>query len=149
MQDTSLIGKAKELHAASQLIAAGIYVYFPLVDNGFDLLASNQTGTAFLPVQIKYKKSRTGFTLHRADVQKFEKAGAVVVFGSGGDNGRTDFWYFPIAVWMTRAQDRDRSDEKVAVYLTKDDNRQWASQYLNESGISRAFASLLSPPAAQ
>jgi hypothetical protein len=59
MPDTSLIGKAKELQVASQLVAAGIYVYFPLLDNGFDLLAANQTGTRFLPVQVKYKKRRT------------------------------------------------------------------------------------------
>ena len=148
MQDTSLVGKAKELQVASQLVATGIYVYFPLLDNGFDLLASNQTGTGFLPVQVKYKNSRTGFALHRKDIQKFRNAGAVVVFGSAGDNGRTDFWYVPIADWESKAQDQNRADGKIAVYL-HDENRQWARQYLNESGIRRAFASLLSPPTAQ
>jgi hypothetical protein len=73
MKDISLIGKAKELQAASQLVVTGIYAYFPHLDNGFDLLASNQSGTCFIPVQVKYKRTRTGFRLHSNDVTKFEK----------------------------------------------------------------------------
>jgi hypothetical protein len=44
MIDTSLIGRAKELEVAGMLVRNGIYVFWPLLDKGTDLLATNQYG---------------------------------------------------------------------------------------------------------
>jgi hypothetical protein len=97
MVDTALIGKAKELQVAGRLVAAGLYVYFPLVDNGFDLVVSNKSGSLFVPVQVKFKQKRSGFSLKKDDVKKFLDAKkTVVVFGSDSESSSSNFWFFPI-----------------------------------------------------
>jgi hypothetical protein len=105
-----LIGKAKELYVATLLVAERLHVYIPLVDNGFDLMVTSSAGAKFLSVQVKYKNSRTGFSLRRADAARFEKANAVIAFGTG-EAGLNNFYFFqqrigPLRqkiglVWMT------------------------------------------------
>ena len=81
MANTQLIGKAKELEVAGLLVANSIYVYLPLIDNGYDLLASNRKGTKFIPVQVKWKKTRSGLTLTKKDIARFTKTSVVLAFG--------------------------------------------------------------------
>ncbi len=140
MSNTLLIGKAKELHVATLLVAKHLHVYFPLVDNGFDLLVTNSDGTKFLPVQVKYKRSRTGFSLKRTDAKKFQNCNAVLAFGSGTAQS-AEFYFLPAQQWASKVEDRGRGDDRLVVYLTK--HREWAKQFVGDAGIDLAFASLL------
>ena len=141
MSKTLLIGKAKELYVATLLVNEHLHVYFPLVDNGFDLLVTSRDGTKFLPVQVKYKQSRTGFSLKRSDAEKFIQANAVIAFGSGVAE-LDNFYFFPAKEWAEKAEDRSRGDDKIVVYQSSD--QVWASQYKGEAGIKRAFESVTS-----
>lgn len=141
MSRTALIGKAKELFVATLLVGRGLHVYFPLVDNGFDLIATTPDGSDFLPIQIKYKANRTGFTLKKADGDKFENADAVLVFGSTDKADEDTFYFIPAREWRTMVEDRGRGDGKVSVYLTK--NHEWAEKFKGAKGIDLAFGSLL------
>ncbi|HEX5442977.1 MAG TPA: hypothetical protein VFW87_04070, partial [Pirellulales bacterium] len=49
--NTLLVGRAKELEVAGMLIRNGIYVFWPLVDPGADLLATNRDASRCVPVQ--------------------------------------------------------------------------------------------------
>lgn len=141
MSETALIGKAKELYVATLLVGRRLHVYFPLVDNGFDLIVSKPDGSEFLPVQVKYKAERTGFSLKRCDAIRFSKVGAVLAFGS--EAAREDhFYFFPAADWMKRAteQDRHRGDDRLVAYINGDG---WEKPYLGEMGINLAFARVL------
>lgn len=140
MSTSLLIGKAKELHVATLLVAKHLHVYFPFVDNGFDLLVSSADGTKILPVQVKYKQTRTGFSLKRGDVEKFEACNAVLAFGSGTADA-SSFYFFPAKEWASRAENRQRADEMVVVSLKE--NAAWIEQFLGESGINLAFKAVL------
>src|SRR6185312_12377382 len=54
MVDTALVGRAKELEVAGVLIRNGIFVFWPLVDKGTDLLATNRDCSICIPVQVRY-----------------------------------------------------------------------------------------------
>ena len=140
MSRTALIGRAKELYVATLLVGRGLHVYFPLVDNGFDLIVTKPDGSDFLPVQVKYKSARTGFSLKKVDGLRFAAVNAVLAFGAeeANENG---FYFFPAAAWLQRAQDRGRRDDKLVVYLAED--REWAEPYRGTKGIELAFAKVL------
>lgn len=135
MSETLLIGKAKELYVATLLVAQRLHVYLPLVDNGFDLMVTSSDGTKFVPVQVKYKSSRTGFSLKRKDAEQFERARAVIAFGSG-DAALESFYFFPAGEWASKAKDRLRGDDMEVVYLTEEGTREWASQFRGKSGLA-------------
>lgn len=140
MSTTLLIGRAKELYVATLLVGERLHVYLPLVDNGFDLLVTSSDGTKFLPVQVKYKNSRTGFSLKRADVDQFVKANAVIAFGSGTAD-LENFYFFPAKEWVRQAEDRARGDDKLVVYMAK--SQEWAARFKGSRGIHAAFKSVL------
>lgn len=151
MSKTVLIGKAKELYVATLLVAKHLHVYFPLVDNGFDLLVTSSDGSKFLPVQVKYKNSRRGCGLKRADAKKFKKCNAVLAFGS--DTAEPDdFYFFPAKEWASKAKDRARGkdrarrDDMLFVYLAKNQNKEWAKKFIGKPGIDLAFKSVLAKP---
>ena len=140
MSKTLLIGNAKKLYVATLLVGEHLHVYFPLVDNGFDLLVKSSDGRKFLPVQVKYKNSRSGFSLKRADVNQFVNANAVIAFGSGTAE-LDNFYFFPANEWEREAEDRSRGDDKLVVYLAK--SQEWAAQFKGSRGIKTAFKSVL------
>jgi hypothetical protein len=142
MSKTLLIGKAKELYVATLLVARHLHIYFPLVDNGFDLLVTNNDGTRILPVQVKYKNTRSGFSLKRADAEKFIRCNAVLAFGSGAAED-PEFYFFPAKEWASKAEDRDRGDDMRVIYLASAENQEWAKRFLGKQGIDLAFASVL------
>jgi hypothetical protein len=141
MSTTALIGKSKELYVATLLVARHLHVYFPLVDTGFDLVAVSADGKTFIPIQVKYKQTRTGFTLSRQDAEKFKNCNAVLAFGSGSaeiDN----FYFFPSSEWAQRCEDRGRADDRVVVYLSK--HQDWAERYRGNAGLDKTFCALQS-----
>lgn len=142
MTRSLLIGKSKELFVASQLAAQHLHIYFPLVDNGFDFVVSDPTGTVFIPVQVKYKQSRTGFTLKRTDDSRYLHSKAVVVFCSGKASV-DETWYFPFDEWLkqAKAEDRGRPDGKLSVYLSS--SARWAEDYRGDKGLRRSFKDVL------
>jgi len=140
MSNTALIGKSKELYVATLLVARQIQVYFPLVDTGFDLVALSSDGKRFLPIQVKYKQARTGFTLSRDDAKKFKDCDAVLAFGSGSAD-IDNFYFIPSKEWAEKVDDRDRKDNKVAVYLSE--HAKWAEKYKGSAGLDNAFVAVL------
>ena len=143
MSESSLIGKAKELYVATLLVDRKLHVYFPLVDNGFDLVVSKRDGSDFIPVQVKYKAVRSGFTLDRDDARKFADADAVLAFGSGSELDVRQFYFIPAREWLALAQNQDtqRGDNKLVVYLTQ--SSEWAKKFCGREGIETAFGRLL------
>ena len=140
--DTSLIGRAKELQVAGLLVSEGIYVYYPLVDVGFDLVASNAAGTLFIPVQVKFKETRTGFALKRGDAEQFVVSEAVLAFGTASQTeGLSDFWFIPAVMWRENVKDTGRADDKLVAYFS--DGTEWAARYKGRDGLRAAFAQLL------
>jgi hypothetical protein len=150
MSETSMIGKAKELAVASQLVRLGVHVYLPLVDDGIDLIAASNTGTVLMPIQVKYKASRTGFALDEGKVKDYPE-NTVLVFGTGPESTDADetFHFFPITEWRTEAEKHgaQREDGKLVIYNSKL-AQGWAVRYSGDAGIRRAFAAILSANAA-
>ena len=143
MSESSLIGKAKELYVATLLVDRKLHVYFPLVDNGFDLVVSTRDGTDFIPVQVKYQAARSGFSLGRDDAEKFAEADAVLAFGSGKELDLEQFYFIPAKDWLVLAktQDKQRGDNKLVVYLTQ--SAEWAKKFCGREGIETSFERLL------
>jgi hypothetical protein len=141
MVDTSLIGRAKELEVASALIRNGIYVYYPLVDTGADLVASNRTCTIFIPVQVRFSAHTSGLWLVRSDKERFSKANTVIAFLTGEGESKRN-WYLPISDWCSKVVDPERRDEKVYVQISK--NEEWLTRYRDDEGIRFVFKCLLS-----
>lgn len=144
MSETSLTGKAKELYVATLLVNRRLHVFLPFVDNGFDLVVAKPDGTGFIPVQVKYKTSRSGFSLDRDDAEKFFKADAVLAFGSGDDLKEENYYFIPAKSWMEAAktQDTERQDNKLVVRFSLVDDK-WKEQFRGSRGIDAAFKGLL------
>lgn len=98
ISDTSLIGRAKELEVAGMLIRNGIYVFWPLLDTGADLLATNREASCCIPVQVKYNAKGPSLVLTTAGKARFERPNTVIAFLFGkGENQRA--WFLPINEW--------------------------------------------------
>ncbi|WBY01530.1 hypothetical protein PE066_19020 [Ramlibacter tataouinensis] len=145
MSETSLIGKAKELAVASQLVRMGIHVFMPLVDNGIDLIAASSDGAVLVPVQVKYKATRTGFSLDAKKAAGYPKT-TVLAFGAEGHDQRAEletFHFFPVLDWLHEAEKHatGREDGKLVVYSGKSD-REWIVNHRGDRGIRGAFAAI-------
>jgi hypothetical protein len=140
--DTSLIGRAKELEVAGMLIQNGIYVFWPLIDTGADLLATNRDASSCIPVQVKYRAKASSLGLNKADAGRFDNAKTVLAFLVGEDK-----WFLPYEEWRTKAVDKrcpeapDRRDKRLYVPLKK--NKTWLEQFKGDDGIQQVFAELL------
>src|SRR5215813_1740154 len=109
MIDTSLLGRAKELEIAGMLVGNGIYVFWPLVDTGTDLIATNRDASICIPVQVKYAFSGPALNLYKADMRRFDKPNTVIAFLLGPAD-RQRCWFLPYREWFSRAVDRNRKD---------------------------------------
>lgn len=145
MSDTSLIGKAKELAVASQLVRAGIHVFIPLVDNGIDLIAASRDGSVLVPIQVKFKASRTGFAFDAKKAEGYPPS-TVLAFGSDTDSATEpqEFFFFNVAEWLGEAQKHatGREDGKLVIYNARAD-QEWLAARSGERGLRRAFAAIL------
>lgn len=135
--DTSLIGRAKELEVAGMLIRNGIYVFWPLVDTGADLLATNRDASRSIPVQVKYRASGWGaLDLTVSDKQRFKKPNTVIAFLVG-----EHAWFLPFDEWSKKHIDKKRRDHRIYVRIRE--NAKWLAQFKGDGGVRRAFRELL------
>lgn len=134
---TSLIGKAKELEVAGMLIAQGLYVFYPFVDTGFDLVVTNRAGRIFIPVQVKYRTRDPALNLLPLSMASLEGTNAVVAWLIGK---KESSWFVPFNVWKEKAVGTNRVDGMR--YITISRNRAWLGQYEGITGITTAFESL-------
>ncbi|HET6884176.1 MAG TPA: hypothetical protein VFI31_28735 [Pirellulales bacterium] len=142
--DTTLIGRAKELEVAGMLIRNGIYVFWPLVDTGADLLATNRDASRCMPVQVRYAAKRSALGITRAEAKRFAKPNTVLAFVVGKGN-KQHTWFLPFDEWKKKYVDTNRRDGRIYVRITE--NVQWLGQFEGDAGILRTFSQLL-PPAA-
>lgn len=145
VSDTSLIGKAKELAVASQLVRMGVHVFMPLVDNGIDLIAASKDGKVFVPVQVKFKASRSGFALDGSKAHGYPPT-TVLAFGADALSATEpeEFYFFNVVDWLAEAEKHatDREDRKLVVYNSRTD-RDWLDERKGEDGLKLAFAAIL------
>jgi hypothetical protein len=140
LNNTTLIGRAKELEVAGMLIRNGIYVFWPLVDTAADLLATNRDASCCIPVQVKYNAKRGALGLTKADKLRFEKPNTVLAFLMGqGETHRA--WFIPFNEWASKHVDKQRRDERIYVRISE--NADWLKQFESDAGIRRAFRRLL------
>jgi hypothetical protein len=131
--DTTLIGRAKELEVASLLISNDLYVFFPFVDNGFDLIVGNKDCSKLIPIQVKYRKTESSLCLQKKDVSKFKGKDVLLVYLIGvGENQQ--IWLIPFLEWESRSSDRGRKDERIYVEIQK--NSEFLMRFKGECGIS-------------
>lgn len=117
------------------MIAEGIYVFWPLVDVGFDLVASNASGTIFMPVQVRFRETRTGFTLKSSEIERFATAKAILAFGSKSPDGdASDFWFITTDEWKAHSSDKNRGDGRVSVYFS--DGTEWFAGHKGKPVLS-------------
>jgi len=136
MYDSSLLGRSKELEVAGALIRNGIYVYYPLVDTGADLVAANREATAFIPVQVRYRAASPALNLFRKEVVRFKGTNSVIAFLVGGTS-----WYLQFSKWVTKAVDPDRRDQRVYVRIAE--NQRWLAQFEGDVGLRQTFSLLV------
>ena len=137
----ALVGKATEIEIASSLVGAGLYVFFPLVDAGFDLVVTNRKGTAYLPVQVKFRASNPALGLNPRECANFEGTNVVLVWIIGtGDDARR--WFIPYKKWKERAIAPKRRKDGL-VYLQISENEGWLRRFQGARGIQRSFSKLL------
>ena len=134
--DTSLIGKAKELEVAGILVRNGLYVFFPLVDAGVDLVITNRAARKFIPVQVKYRASDPALGLTKQDITRFQNTETVVAFVIGNRS-----WFIPFQYWKDLSVDPNRADERV--YVTISRNEDALAKFEGDAGAKLAFESLL------
>jgi hypothetical protein len=139
MADTSLIGRAKELEVAGVLIRNGIYVFWPLVDTGADLLATNRDASICIPVQVKYSSNAPALNLYKTDIVRFERPNTVIAFLIGAGKEQHS-WFLPYDVWRTKAVDKNRRDGCVYVQIGR--NAKLLAEYKGDAGARRALSKL-------
>ena len=129
---TSLIGKAKELEIARQLTEEGLLVFLPLVDEGVDLVVTDLKMRRFLPIQVKFRETRSGLGVYKKDVRRLRQADLILAFivASGPNQGT---WYIPLKDFMEKKIDPKRKDEYI--YIQIDKRREWLKEYKEEKGI--------------
>ena len=138
--DTLLVGRAKELEVAGMLIRNGVYVFWPLVDTGADLLATNRDASICVPVQVKYNAKASALGLNKSDQKRFDKPNTVLAFLLGRGETR-HAWFVPYKEWASRHVDKHRRDERIYVRIRE--NLEWLEQFEGDAGIRRAFRELL------
>jgi hypothetical protein len=139
--DTALIGKAKELEVAGLLVRNGLYVFFPLVDTGADLVVADRLGRHFVPVQVKYRRKDPALGLYKKDVERFAGTNTVLAFINGVDNSQRR-WFIPYSRWRKKATDRLNTPHRMA-YVTISKSEDWLRQYEGDGAIKRVFSKLL------
>ena len=116
--ETSLIGKAKELEVASILVRNGLYVFFPLVDSGTDLVVTNNQSHLFIPVRVKYRAKDSSLCLTTKDIKRFEGTNIVLAFVIGTGIFQRN-WFVPFSDWHYRSKNPGRNDGKVYVTISE------------------------------
>jgi hypothetical protein len=139
MENSALVGRAKELEVASLLIRHKIYVFFPLVDSGADLLAANRDASVVVPIQVKYRSKDPGLCLNSKDLPGFDRANTVLAFIIGAREQRC--WFIPYRDWKSKSVDNKRRDKRVFVPIQK--NSDWLKKYEGDAGVRLAFRQLL------
>ncbi len=134
MDDSSLKGKAKELYVASLLTHHGFYVYWPLVDRGYDLICTNKDAKKSLAVQVKYQAKGGSLDLRKAHCRRFSGRSVLLAYvvGEGSD---AHLWFIPFEEWQQKAEDRKRDDGLICLNINR--NKQWLSQFEFPGCISR------------
>jgi len=141
VRSTSIIGKAKELEVASMLVANGLYVFFPLVDTGFDLIATNRKGTVFVPIQVKFRAKDPGLALHQKDIANFASSNVVVAWVIGTGVAARQ-WFIPFREWHSKAKGSPPRRDGLA-YVTISKHADWLKQFEGSAGVRRAFKEAL------
>jgi hypothetical protein len=132
----SLIGKAKELEVAGVLISHGLYVFFPLVDAGFDLVVTNRAGAHFVPVQVKFRAKDPALGLLKKDRENFEHTDVVIAWVIGLPPN-TRVWFIPYQEWKRMATTPKGRRDGLA-YITIRENEARLAKFEGETGIRRA-----------
>ncbi|HHX8698691.1 TPA: group I intron-associated PD-(D/E)XK endonuclease [Vibrio diabolicus] len=128
---TAVIGKAKELEVASALVSKNLYVYFPLVDNGYDLIVSDDDGKRHMPVQVKYRKKDSSINFNMKDVERFKGKNVIIAWLTGeGCNYKS--WYLPFDLWLEHAKDTKRADNFLNLTISQTN---WLADYEGAKGI--------------
>ena len=124
-----------------QELAAGLYVFFPLLDAGFDLVVTNRRGASFIPVQVKFREREPALGLLPKDRSNFEGTNVVLAWLIGsGEKGRK--WYVPFDDWCSKAVAPPGRKDGLA-YITISENEDWLFQFEGNAGIQRTFGRLL------
>lgn len=131
---TGLIGRAKEFRVAARLIESGLYVYFPLVDHGIDLVVTDAEWQSFVPLQIRYRQSSPGLGLTKKEADRFQRRNMFLIYLLGeGQNER--IWFIPYDVWRSHAKDKNRRDRRLYVTVSEAESEGWLRDYADEAGI--------------
>lgn len=129
-------GKGAEV--ASALVVNGIIPFLSVTNKGFNLVAANRAGTAFIPVKITSRTDWPTLDLKRDDAAALDAAGGVLAFLTGEDDDRTS-WYLTVAEFRSKAD--VASDGGMTIRI--DDHLEWLEAFEGHPGIRRAFARLL------
>jgi hypothetical protein len=121
---------------ASALIVNGLRAYLSVVNKGVNLVATNRTHTAFVPVKISACES--GLDIKRDDANLMVEPNGVLAFLLDDEDEQTSF-YLPVAEYLARAAERGESGLRLDI----DTHGDWLDQYEGHAGIRRAFAKLL------
>jgi len=140
MHDTTLLGRAKELEVAGALVRNGIYVYYPLVDTGADLVAGNRSGSMFIPVQVKFRSKDPALFLRARDIERARSPRMVMAFVIGQESIKR-MWFVPYSAWLAKAHDPKSRDGGRYINVRK--NEDWLTKYEGDNGLKHAFARLL------
>jgi hypothetical protein len=129
-----LIGRAKEFRVAADLMANGLYVFYPLVDTGVDLVVTAHGSIRYIPIQVRYRMSSSGLGLKRSEQLRFRGRGLFLAYVIGTyPNER--LWYVPFERWDKYAKDLDRRDQWV--YVTISESEKWLGDCVGKAGIDR------------
>ena len=121
---------------ASALMVNGLRAYLSVVNKGVNLVASNRTHTAFVPVKIA--ACAAGLDIKRDEAERLAGCSGVLAFLV--DDGEERYsYYLPVAEYLARAADRGES----GLRLDLDKHAEWLDGYEGHAGIRSALAHLL------
>ena len=131
-RQTGLIGRAKEFRVAADLMANGLYVFYPLVDTGIDLVVTAHGSRKFVPIQVRYRFSSSGLGLKRTEQSRFRDRGLFLAYVRGTYPDER-LWYVPFERWDKHAKDLDRRDQWV--YVTISESEKWLAVCAGNAGM--------------
>lgn len=121
---------------ASALVVNGLRAYLSVVNKGVNVIATNKSHTAFVPVKVE--ECDAGLDVRRDEAKPLVEGHGVLAFLLGEWDDRVSY-YIPVSEYLEMAEDRGES----GLRLELDEHADWLKKYQGHAGVRRAFARLL------
>lgn len=139
MPSNQFIGKSYELLVAKNLTEKGIIVSMPLIDNGADLIATNQDFTKVVPIQVKKKEHERNIFFKGKEIEQYKNRNIYIAYFL-----RDSSWYIPFDDgFLQMATITNRRDQAGYISISDNANNEELLQYKDENGFNKLVSIIM------